>query len=303
MLPDSTANAQSEVDLKRRAFAAVAGLERSLAEARQADASLRPGAHGRRRRGVGEEFWQFRPAQEGDPARLIDWRRSARSDDHFVRDKEMQTSNAVMFWADNSRSMQFSGDQGRRTKADRARLIALALAILFAQNEERVGVVGSPEQPRPGLRQIDRMAFELFGREDTEYGVPGRVELPRAARLVLLSDFLAPMDDLTASLNGLADREVGGVLVQILDPFEMSFPFDGRTLFRSMGGRLEFESLQARRLKDDYSSRLKERIEAVAALAGNFGWSSRLHVTDGDVRGTLHWLCASLGSEGGILCS
>ena len=38
------------------------------------------GAHGLRRPGPGEEFWQYRPAQPGEPARAIDWRRSARSD-------------------------------------------------------------------------------------------------------------------------------------------------------------------------------------------------------------------------------
>ena len=285
-------------DLKRRAFAAIAGLERSPAEARQSDASMRPGAHGRRRSGTGEEFWQFRAAADGDPARMIDWRRSAKSDGHFVRDREMQTSNSVFFWADASRSMQFSGSADRPPKSDRSRLMALAAAILFARTEERVGVLGSPGRQSTGLRQIDRMAVELFGGDDSEYGLPGAAELPRGARLVLLSDFLAPMDDIRDSVRRLAGDGATGALVQLLDPVELSFPYDGRTIFRSMSGSILFESFQAGGIRVAYRNRLRDRMAAVRELADEFGWRSRVHMTDADVRTTLHWLCRHPGIGG-----
>ncbi|MCE2523969.1 MAG: DUF58 domain-containing protein [Rhodobacteraceae bacterium] len=285
------------IDLKQRAYAAVDGLERSLAEARQTDACMRTGTHGRRRSGTGEEFWQFRPAADGDPARLIDWRRSAKSDGHFVRDREMQTSNSVIFWADGSRSMQFSGNAGRPPKNDRSRLIALAAAILFARTEERVGVLGSPGRPAAGLRQIDQMAHELFGGDGAECGLPGAAGLPKGARLVLLSDFLAPIEDIRASIENFAGSGATGALVQILDPVELNFPYDGRTLFRSVAGTVRFESFKAGGLRLAYQSRLRERMEAVAGIAEEFGWRKSLHMTNSNVRTALNWLCGLSGSD------
>ena len=285
-------------DLKRRAFAAIAGLERSPVEARQSDASMRPGTHGRRRSGTGEEFWQFRAAADGDPARMIDWRRSAKSDGHFVRDKEMQTSNSVFFWADASRSMQFSGSADRPPKADRSRLMALAAAILFARTEERVGVLGSPGRQATGMRQIDRMTVELLGEDESEYGLPGAAELPRGARLVLLSDFLAPIEDIRASVRQLSRDGATGALIQLLDPVELTFPYDGRTIFRSMSGGLHFESFQAGGIRAAYRNRMRERMEAIRELAGEFGWRSRIHMTDSDIRTALHWLCQQSGTGG-----
>ena len=78
------------------------------------------GEHGRRRPGLGEEFWQYRPAMASDEARLIDWRRSARSDTHFIREKEWQAAQTVSVWVDGARSMDFASGGGH-SKADRAR--------------------------------------------------------------------------------------------------------------------------------------------------------------------------------------
>ena len=52
-----------------------------LVEARRIVNTVIAGWHGRRRRGIGENFWQFRPYVEGEAIARIDWRRSAR-DDH-----------------------------------------------------------------------------------------------------------------------------------------------------------------------------------------------------------------------------
>ena len=71
-----------------------------LAEAERLANSVLLGEHGRRRAGMGDTFWQYRPAQSHDEARRIDWRRSARSDQTFVQDKEWQIAQSVVLWAD-----------------------------------------------------------------------------------------------------------------------------------------------------------------------------------------------------------
>jgi uncharacterized protein (DUF58 family) len=78
--------------LRARAEALGQSLPPLLAEAELLAATVVLGDHGRRRAGMGDEFWQYRPAHAGDSARMIDWRRSARSDSHFVREREWQAA-------------------------------------------------------------------------------------------------------------------------------------------------------------------------------------------------------------------
>ena len=100
------------------------------AEAEHLAATVTLGEHGRRRPGMGDDFWQYRPARAGDALRLIDWRRSARSDQAFVQEREWQAAQSVVFWVDPAQSMDFAGST-RPPKSDRARLLALALAVLL----------------------------------------------------------------------------------------------------------------------------------------------------------------------------
>ncbi len=55
-----------------------------LVAASQVADSVMLGLHGRRRPGSGETFWQYRRYQSTDPASLIDWRQSAKSQHVFV---------------------------------------------------------------------------------------------------------------------------------------------------------------------------------------------------------------------------
>ena len=61
--------------MRQRAQDLAASLPPLLVAARRVAATVAPGAHGRRRAGPGEAFWQFRPYQTFAAARMIDWRR------------------------------------------------------------------------------------------------------------------------------------------------------------------------------------------------------------------------------------
>ncbi len=65
------------------ARALAARLPDLLVAAKRIAANVMLGLHGRRHPGPGETFWQFRPYVHGEPARQIDWRRSARDDHHL----------------------------------------------------------------------------------------------------------------------------------------------------------------------------------------------------------------------------
>src|ERR1039457_5089302 len=83
-------------------------MPRLILEARRVAASVFHGLHGRRRAGPGENFWQYRRFMSGEPASRVDWRRSARDDHLYVREREWEAAHTIWIWPDLSPSMVFA---------------------------------------------------------------------------------------------------------------------------------------------------------------------------------------------------
>ena len=278
--------------LRSAAEALAAPLPPLLAEAEHLARNVALGEHGRRRAGLGDLFWQYRPAQDHDEVRAIDWRRSARSDATFVQDKEWQVAQSVTLWVDTAASMGFRSSDTDPTKADRARVLGLAAAILMNRAGERVGLTDVP--PRSGRAQIARMATRLSEAAASDYGAPDATGMPAHSRALFLSDFLGPVDAVEDALTAAADRGVHGALVQVLDPAEDAFPYDGRTIFESMGGSLRHETLKAGELRERYVTRLAERRDRLDRLCRLTGWQFLTHRTDHSAGEALMWIYGAM---------
>ena len=199
--------------LRQRSEEEAAKLPALLARAEHLAGTVLLGEHGRRRSGLGDDFWQYRPMQQGDALRDIDWRRSARSDTQFVREREWQIAQSVIVWVDQAASMRFASDANLSTKADRARTLALASAILLIRGGERVGLTGFELPPRRGQAQITRLAQMLSVDHGDDYAEPeARGMLPHA-RALFVSDFLgdiAPVEDAPFLVNAVFGLEAVG---------------------------------------------------------------------------------------------
>ncbi len=261
-----------------------------LVQAEQLAGSILLGEHGRRRSGVGDDFWQYRPLQQGDSRRMIDHRRSAKGDQQFVREREWQIAQTVHVWSDLGASMRFSSSQALPQKIDRARLLALASAVLMIRAGERVGLTGGMLPPRRGNTQILRLAEMLSQTQDTDYTPPEHRAMMPHARALFISDFLGPFEELQLALTKAADRGVRGVVLQVLDPVEESFPFAGRTRFTSVAGAVEHETLKASALRDRYMARLAERRDLLDHLCRDAGWRMGVHHTGETAQTGLMWI-------------
>ncbi|MGC8201726.1 DUF58 domain-containing protein [Aliiroseovarius sp. PTFE2010] len=265
-----------------------------LADAEHLAQTVLLGAHGRRRAGMGDEFWQYRSAEVGDSARMIDWRRSARSDENYVREKEWQGAQSVLMWVDRSASMRFSSLKSGVSKADRTALLAMAMAVLLMRAGERVALASLGTPPRIGNLQLLRISQGLTDPADEDYGVPEiRGMLPHS-RALFVSDFMGDIDALAGQLTKAADRGVKGAILQVLDPAEEAFPYDGRTVFESMGGTVRHETLKAADLRGRYIERLAERKDRLSGLARSTGWRFETHHTDASAQSALLWLYGAL---------
>src|ERR1700761_646316 len=108
--------------------ALAASMPRLILEARRVASTVIHGLHGRRRAGSGENFWQYRRFLSGEPAHRVDWRRSARDDHLYVREREWEAAHTVWIWPDRSPSMAFVSNLAQDTKLERALVSAFALA-------------------------------------------------------------------------------------------------------------------------------------------------------------------------------
>ncbi|WP_372836974.1 DUF58 domain-containing protein [Puniceibacterium confluentis] len=261
-----------------------------LARAEKLAGTVLLGEHGRRRAGLGDDFWQYRPLQQGDSLRSIDWRRSGRSDGQYVREREWQIAQSVIVWLDQGASMRFASQKNLPTKLDHARLLTLAASILLVRGGERVGLTGWTLPPRRGREQILRLAEAFTTDAPEDYAEPeARGMLPHA-RALFVSDFLADPGPIEAALTKAADRGVRGVLLQVLDPSEEAFPFQGRTIFESIGKSLAHETLKAADLRSRYLDRLAARKARLEHLCRVTGWQYSCHHTNTSAQSALLWV-------------
>ena len=280
--------------LRPRAEAEAARLPPLLARAEHLAGTVLLGEHGRRRAGQGDDFWQYRPVQQGDSRGMVDWRRSARSDAQFVRQREWQIAQSVMLWVDPAASMRFTSDPGLPEKADRARLLALAIAVCLVRGGERVGLTGTALPPRRGQAQLSRLGLALMQDSPEDYASPDMAGLVPQGRALLVSDFMGDIGGLRDALTRAADRGVRGVVFQVLDPAEEAFPYRGRTIFESIGGTMAHETLKAGELRDRYLARLAERKDELVTLCNATGWRHGLHHTNESAQSALLWLYRAL---------
>src|SRR3954453_22169985 len=134
MAADGTAG-RDEIRATRLATGAgrtlAASMPRLILEARKIAATVIHGLHGRRRSGSGENFWQFRRYVSGEEARRIDWRRSARDDNLYVREREWEAAHTIWIWPDRSPSMAFTSRLPRVRKLHPTLIIAFALVKIL----------------------------------------------------------------------------------------------------------------------------------------------------------------------------
>ncbi|MFZ5963151.1 DUF58 domain-containing protein [Thalassococcus sp. BH17M4-6] len=276
--------------LRQVAEEEAARLPALLARAEHLAGTVLLGDHGRRRAGLGDDFWQYRPLQPGDARRSIDWRRSAKGDADFVREREWQIAQSVILWLDDAAAMRFRSEKNLPTKAERARILTLAASILLIRGGERVGLTGWGLPPRRGQEQILRLAEAFCTEAPEDYREPeARGMLPHS-RAMFVSDFLGDVAPVEAALTKAADRGVRGVLLQVLDPSEEVFPFEGRTIFESVGKSVSHETLKAGDLRDRYLQRLAARKDRLTQLCRLTGWQYRCHHTNDSAQSALLWI-------------
>jgi uncharacterized protein (DUF58 family) len=272
-----------EAEATRRATGAGRQLSvtmpRLILEARRVAATVIHGLHGRRRAGTGENFWQFRRFVSGEPSARVDWRRSARDDHLYVREREWEAAHTVWIWPDRSPSMVFASALVWETKLDRALVVGFALAEVLVEGGERVGIPGLM-RPSANRNIIERMA-ETIVHDPTERGsLPPAFAPSPQSEIVLLSDLWSPIADVRRTIAQMSASGAHGHVVQIVDPAEETFPFSGRVEFIDPEDGHSITVGRAEAWRADYQARIERHRAEIRAETDRLGWSFIIHRTD-----------------------
>lgn len=252
-----------------------------LLEARRVARTITSGWHGRRIPGPGEAFWQFRPFVEGENANAIDWRRSARDDTIYLRDREWEAAQTAWLWLDLTKSMQFGSSLAGVTKRARAIVLTLAITELLSAGGERTGLLGfTRATTRRQAPEIYAEHIAHAGVLPSSQGMPAPEGINRHSEVVLFGDFLDPIGELEEFLHKIARAGTRGHVVQVLDPVEESFPYSGRVEFQDPESGQKITASRAQSYRDEYRERLEGRRQAVKDLCKRLDWTFLVHHTD-----------------------
>lgn len=235
--------------------------------------------------GFSVEFSEYRPYARGDDPRFIDWKVMARSDRAFIKKFEDETNLRAHLLLDRSRSMTYGS--GGYSKSDYAATFAATLAYFLMGQNDAVGLTTFdekvdrhiPARNRPG--QLRRLMLQLesapFGNgTDLGAAMKGLHEIIRKRSfIILLSDLLAPLEDLEREIGYLAAGRHDLAVFQILDPREIDFDFDKASHFRDAetGRDLFIDPTVAR---ESYLERLDAHLSAVRTICAKHGSTYRL---------------------------
>jgi uncharacterized protein (DUF58 family) len=231
-------------------------------------------------KGFSVEFAEYRQYLPGDDLATLDWKIYARTDRHVVKKFEEETNVECHILLDVSRSMGYGSHEV--TKLQYASYLAGALAYLMNRQRDAVGLLTFddrirelvPSSARPGHLKAVLLTLErltLGTRTDIAKPLSDLVQAIRKRGLVvLISDLLDDPDRIIEGLKHFRYRGTDVVVFQVLDPHELTFPFDRAARFRDVESDEEVVAVPAA-VRDTYKARLDAMVSNFRTVLGQNG--------------------------------
>jgi len=195
--------------------------------------------------GFSVEFAQHREYVPGDDIRHIDWKVWSKSDRFYIKQYEEETNLRCHILLDMSESMRY-GSPDRMNKFDYAACVAGSLAFLLLRQQDAVSLTlfdtdirtHVPPSGHPG--HIKTLLQEVVGtsperKTEVEHIFHGLAEkVTRRGIIVVISDLFVPVSSIIKGLQHLRHRRHDIIVFQVLDEYELTFPFQQNTLFHGL---------------------------------------------------------------------
>ena len=244
---------------------------------------LLSGHHQSRHKGSSVEFADYKDYTPGDEIKHIDWKVVGKTDKHQIKQFEQSTNLKATILLDASGSMGYeSSNPEAMNKMDYARTLVAALSYLFLKQYDAVGLSLFSEYiinhvpPRSKPTHFKHILHELTvltpsGVTRIEDVIESLAErLPGRGILILISDFLTKETGVEKKLKLLVSRGLEVILFHILDPDEVSLPFEGDIVFES----LEDDSpinLDPADIRETYQREIQDQIQYYRSYCSRLG--------------------------------
>jgi uncharacterized protein (DUF58 family) len=237
-----TSNTASPL-LNPRTLAAIEGLE---LRAQRIVEGYVAGLHRSPYRGFSNEFAEHREYAPGDDLRYVDWKVFGKSDRFYLKQFEEETNLICYLLLDTSESMQYQGPGSPISKFAYAQTAAAALAYLVLHQHDAVGLTTfdneirqliRPSSNPTQLKQLLGVMEQTTAARKTSTGPIFHDLAERLARrgiVVILSDLFDDVESMLAGLKHFRHRRHDVILLHILDPAELDFPFQHVTMFKGL---------------------------------------------------------------------
>ncbi len=268
----------------------LARLSRLELRARTAVEGLQGGRHRSQVRGASTTFAQHREYTPGDDLRRLDWKLLARTDRPIVREYEEETSLTLWIVLDASASMGFRSLDW--SKWDYAGWLAASLARVACNQQDRFGLViargasatlalpagGGEAHWQALLALLERMGSS--GDGDAGAGLQaGAPLLDRRGVVVWISDCFGTPDAAAQGVSLLRHRGHDLIVLRVLDPAEIAFPYDQITQFEGLEGA-ERLRLDPRAVRDAYLEEFEAHGQELRRQLRGLGCDFRRMPTD-----------------------
>ncbi len=219
------------------------------------------GLHKSPHQGQSVEFAEHKEYAPGDELRHLDWKAYGKFDKYYVKRFEHETNLRAVMVVDASASMGYRS--GALSKLDVATTLAGALCYLLVRQQDAAGLAlmaggkWKDVPPRASAGHLNVLLDTLEhtapnGATDLGSAADHLAEvLPRRSSVVVLSDLLDENQDALRRILALRQRKNDVSVFHLVDPAELTFPFDDPTLFLDMEGEGRIE-VNPREIKESY---------------------------------------------------
>ena len=235
--------------------------------AREVVEGLYVGMHKSPLRGFSTEFSYHRQYVPGDELRHLDWRVYGRTQRYYVKLFEAETNFTATLLLDASSSMHYHS--GKVSKLEYAKFMAASLAYLCIRQRDSVGLavfdneLRSYIEPKTTMSVVRTIAEELEkveGQPRTNISAllhEFANRIPRRGFVILFSDLFDHVPEFIQGLDHLRFEGHNIVVFHVLDPYELSFPFDGSCKFQGLEEDGEVVT-QPKRIRQAYLAELRK---------------------------------------------
>jgi uncharacterized protein (DUF58 family) len=231
--------------------------------------------------GASTDFAEHRPYMPGDDVRRMDWRLYARTDRYYVKEFEADTNTNLVVVLDVSASMRYGA------KLQYASTLAACLAYFASLQRDRVGLAtfadGIVDYVPPSAKHLRLVlhALDQAERRTVPASLPAGSEsaryravfhrlsdtVRRRSMVAIISDLYEEPDDIVAAVNALRGRGNDMMVLHVLDPAELEFPFTESSSFLDLetGERMP---VIPDYLREEYRRLIREHVQVLAKRLG-----------------------------------